>query len=179
MKDKVFYQLQGENLEKQSGERITSALIMRANECIEKSKNEELLKDSFEDMERLISFNILHKYQTEGHTEEFLWNYNQHSKRLNYKNIFVLDKVGKRAKLIEALDLNGYGGPQDLVLYTFICAYKSGHLDVLKRCSNEKCTKFFLGRSNKLSCSKRCSDLVRSRRKRKRDKDKKYNLNQY
>lgn len=175
MKDKVFYQLLGENLEKKSGKMVTSALIMRANEYIEKSKNEELIKDSFEDMERLISFYILHKYQTEGHTEEFLANYNHHSKRLNYKNIFVLDKAGKRAKLIEVLDLNGYGGPQDLVLYSFICAYKSGYVDVLKRCQNEKCTKFFLGRSNKLSCSKRCSDLVRSRRKRLNDRLKKNN----
>jgi hypothetical protein len=114
----------------------------------------------------------LHKFFEEGSSKEFLSNYNVYSQNIKFKHIFIFDKAGIRPKMIEVLDMEEFRSPYEDVLYTFLCAYKSDNLNSIKRCRNENCTEFFSGKSNKLSCSKRCSDIFRGRKKRRKDKRK-------
>ena len=61
--------------------------------------------------------------------------------------------------------------PETRVAYAISYLIGSGAFQRLKRCEEEACDKFFIGRPDSTWCSKRCGSRARGKKKRKLDRE--------
>lgn len=167
---KKFYQIVDGELKMLTAKGLTRGLVSYANACISEKLTERKPSNDFDELVKVISYNLLTKYLSESSSEVFAANINEHSKSIKFRHIFAFPKGSQKPELLEVLDMEiGFGTPYLQSLYPFLCAVKSGEIDNLKQCGSDNCKKFFLGRKNQKWCSDKCGSKSRMKKKRERD----------
>ena len=95
---------------------------------------------------------------------------NQLTGRLRYIHILDINEEGSAFWHYQIADMSRIPTPTETAALMFSEQLVMGNLENLKRCAQEECNKFFIGRANRRWCSDSCGSKSRVRTKRKRDR---------
>lgn len=95
---------------------------------------------------------------------------NKWTSKIKYRRLLVMND-GEPPQWREIADLGSGLNPETRVAYAISHLIGSGAFQRLRRCGEEACENFYLGRPDSTFCSKRCGNRARGQRKRKRDRE--------
>lgn len=105
-----------------------------------------------------------------GVTARLIDELNNWTSGIRYRRLLVMNE-GEDPQWHEIADLGSRLNPETRVAYAISHLIGSGAFQRLKRCEEEACEEFYLGRPNSKRCSKRCGNRARGKRKRKLDRE--------
>ena len=101
-------------------------------------------------------------------TDEMIDELNVFMSKVRYRHMLMPSKTGSPYWEYIA-DLDRHFDPSESAAFGFSQMLTIGALAKVKRCENDDCGHYFLGRSNAKWCTKTCGNNFRSKEKRKRD----------
>jgi len=106
----------------------------------------------------------------EGVTGRLIDEVNRWTSKIRYRRLLVMNE-GEPPQWHEIADLGSGLDPETRVAYAISHLIGSGAFQRLRRCQEEVCENFYLGRPDSTYCSKRCGNRARGKRKRKLDRE--------
>ena len=106
----------------------------------------------------------------EGVTGRLIDEVNRWTSKIRYRRLLVMNE-GEPPQWDEIADLGSGLDPETRVAYAISHLIGSGAFQRLRRCEEEACDNFYLGRPDSTYCSKRCGNRARGKRKRKNDRE--------
>lgn len=106
----------------------------------------------------------------EGVTGRLIDELNNWTSEIRYRRLLVMNE-GEPPQWHEIADLGSGLNPETRAAYAISHLIGSGAFQRLKRCEEEACDKFFIGRPDSTWCSKRCGSRARGKKKRKLDRE--------
>lgn len=157
-----FYINTGRGLEIYSS-RDASALIEAANLHIE-SKNGNTSSGLIPELETFI-YDCVDEYHQRGFSDKLLNKLNPILEKIKIQCLVQNIENELRAVHIASIPYNST--PLHLGAYMFFNIAALGGLEKIKRCQNEECLKFFIGRNNTKWCKSSCGSIYRVKKMRK------------
>jgi len=106
----------------------------------------------------------------EGVTGRLIDEVNRWTSIIRYRRLLVMNE-GELPQWHEIADLGSGLNPETRVAYAILHLIGSGAFQRLRRCQEDACENFYLGRPDSTYCSKRCGNRARGKRKRKLDRE--------
>lgn len=148
------------------GDIDASALIEMANCHIDRENGKELYY-SVPELEKFI-YEILGDYIINGVSNVLLNKLNDNLKAVIIQ--CVVEKIEDKLSIIHIAHMPSNPCPSMFGAYFFSHVVSLGGLKELKKCSNNSCLKFYMGRTNAKWCSKSCGSKYRVKKMRKNKK---------
>ena len=152
------------------GSDAANALVYEANQGL-KNDFEETILYLPEPMlfERAAAIWLIRLLE-EGVSVRLIEELNEWTSEIRYRRLLVMND-GEQPQWHEIADLDSGLNPETRVAYAISHLIGSGAFQRLRRCEEEACENFYLGRSDSTYCSKRCGNRARGKRKRKLDRE--------
>lgn len=106
----------------------------------------------------------------EGVTGRLIDDLNNWTSEIRYRRLLEMNE-GDPPQWHEIADLGSSLNPETRAAYAISHLIGSGAFQRLKRCEEEACENFYLGRPDSTWCSKRCGSRARGKKKRKLDRE--------
>lgn len=112
----------------------------------------------------------LRRLLDEGVTAMLIDELNNWTSKITYRRLLVMNE-GEEPQWHEIADLGSGLDPETRAAYAISHLIGSGAFQRLRRCEEDACENFYLGRPDSTYCSKRCGNRARGKRKRKLDRE--------